>query len=102
VFRIVIFLVLTVVLAGALIIGVAGTSAIVKSWIHSDGSLTKFEGHIRHYTDQVVVKGETWYVFHANHPLVLVLGSVGLAWLIFAATAVALRRLLMRRDRAYG
>jgi hypothetical protein len=96
VFRVVVFIVLTLVLAAALVIALVGTSAVVKSWIHSDRSMTKFEAHIRHYTDRIIVKGDTWYVDHVAHPFVLFLGGVGGAWFIAAASALALGRLLMR------
>jgi hypothetical protein len=101
-FRLAAYIVLSVVLAGALFIAVAGTWAVGMNWIRSDHSLANFEARIRHYTDSMVVRGDGWHVVHVAHPIVLFVGCVAGAWLMAAASALTLRRLLTHGQQPHG
>ena len=74
-------LALALMFAGCAVIALAMTWLTVKDAAASDGSLTTFEAHIRHYSDRLEVVNGELTLHRVRHPFALHFGALVGAWI---------------------
>ena len=87
-------LVVALIFAGATVAALSGTFLTVKDAIEAEGSLEKFEAHLRHYSDRWVVDETGFYTIRTPHPFAYHFGMLALCWIVTIGSFAVLRYLV--------
>jgi hypothetical protein len=87
-------LVVALVFAGATVSALSGTFLTVKDAIEAEGSLEKFESHLRHYSDRWVIDETGMYTIRSPHPFAYHFGMIALCWIVTIGSFAVIRYLV--------